>query len=74
MAESIWWQDGPFELYSHYDHVEVGTGWVVLITEEGYREIQHRYAALARYGAISRSLGQFGRIGKGNKVSKISTP
>ncbi|MEO7839574.1 MAG: hypothetical protein ABIU06_09510, partial [Anaerolineales bacterium] len=60
VVESIYWQDGNFDSYSPYDHVEVGYGWVVLITEDGYQEIRRHYGVISRGGVIKRSSGQFG--------------
>jgi hypothetical protein len=38
-----------------YDHVEVGNGWLVLITEEGYQGIRQRFETFARGGVIKRN-------------------
>ncbi len=73
VVESVWWQDGAFDLFSHYDHVEVGNGWLVLITEEGYQEIRSRFNTIARGGVIKRSLGWLGTVGRGSAVSQIDT-
>ena len=74
VVESLWWQDGMFDLFSRYDHVEVGNGWLVLITEEGYQEISQRFNILARGGVIKRTLGWLGTSGRGSVVSLIDTP
>jgi hypothetical protein len=74
VVESVWWQDGAFDLFSRYDHVEVGNGWLVLITEEGFQEIRSRLNTLARGGVIKRSLGWLGTAGQGGAVSQVETP
>lgn len=68
VVESIYWQDGNFDSNSWYDHVEVGYGWLVLITETGYQEIKRRYGPVSRGAVIRRSLGQFGSIAR-NTIS-----
>ena len=60
VVESIYWQDGNFDFYNPYERVEVGYGWVVLITEEGYQEIRRHYGVISRGGVIRRSSGVFG--------------
>jgi len=60
VVESIYWQDGNFDFYNPYERVEVGYGWVVLITEEGYQEIRRHYGVISRGGVIKRSSGMFG--------------
>ena len=42
VVESILWQDGNFDSYSRYDHVEVGYGWRALITEDAFQELRKR--------------------------------
>ncbi|GEM_PF-3850744 len=60
VVESIYWQDGSFDFYNPYEHIEVGYGWVVLITEDGYQEMRRRYGVISRGGVIKRSSGMFG--------------
>jgi len=60
VAESIYWQDGNFDSYNRFDHVETGYGWLVLITEAGYQELRRRYGQISRGGVIKRSLGSIG--------------
>jgi len=74
VVESIWWQDGAFDLFSHHDHVEVGHGWLVLITEEGYQQLFSQFKAIARGGVIKRSLGWLGTSGQGNAISLMDLP
>jgi hypothetical protein len=58
VAESIWWRDGPAELFDEHVRAEVGRGWLVLVTETGVREIQEYFTNLSRGGVVWRSLGQ----------------
>jgi hypothetical protein len=73
VVESVWWQDGAFDSFSLYDRVEVGNGWLVLITEEGYQEIQQRFTTFTRGGVIRRNLGWLGKTGQGSAVSLMDT-
>lgn len=74
VVESIWWQDGPLNLSSLYDHVEVGNGWLVLITEEGYQQLHLQLKTLARGGVIKRSLGWLGEKGSNRAISQLDIP
>lgn len=74
VVESIWWQDGPLNLSSVYDRVEVGNGWLVLITEEGYQQLHLQLKILARGGVIKRSLGWLGTKGSNKAISPLDIP
>lgn len=74
VVESIFWQDGNPESANRYDHVEVGYGWLVLITEEGYQEIRRRYGVISRGGVIRRSLGWIGSILREQTSSTLDNP
>ncbi len=74
VIESIFWQDGNPESANRYDHVEVGYGWLVLITEEGYQEIRRRYGVISRGGVIRRSLGWIGSMLREQTASKLDNP
>jgi len=74
MVESIWWQDGAFDLMSDYDHVEVGNGWMVVMTDKAYRLIRQRFPQVARGGVVRRSLGWLGTGGRANAFSLMDTP
>jgi hypothetical protein len=43
-------------------HVEVGDGWLVLVTESGFEEIKRWATQLNRGGIVRRSLGQYGEL------------
>lgn len=60
VVESMFWQDGPVQLFSRYEHVEVGSGWLVLITKEGFHSLRQRVRTLHRGGVIKRQLGWLG--------------
>ena len=74
VAESMFWQDGNPESANRYDRVEVGYGWLVLITEKGYQEIRRRYGVISRGGVIRRSLGWMGSIFREQIASKLDNP
>jgi hypothetical protein len=73
VAESLFWQDGPFEMHTTHEYVEVGSGWLVVITQEGYDALIQRYGALASYGAINRALGWLGQNGTSQVHSLLDT-
>lgn len=64
VAESLWWSDGPLEHFSEHLHVEVGGGWLVLVTKSGFEEIKTWTTALSRGGVVRRSLGWCGSLGR----------
>ena len=64
VAESIWWNDGPLEHFSQHLHVEVGGGWLVLVTKSGFKEIKAWATELSRGGVVWRSLGWCGSSGR----------
>ncbi|MBN1316411.1 MAG: ATP-binding protein [Anaerolineales bacterium] len=70
VAESVWWNDGPLEQFSTHIYVEVGGGWLVLVTESGFEEIRAWAKNLSRGGIVWRSLGWHGDIGR--KYAKTS--
>jgi hypothetical protein len=72
VVESIYWQDGNFDFNNPYEHVEVGYGWIVLITEDGYHEIRRHYGVISRGGVIKRSSGMFG-INRNTIASALDT-
>ena len=74
VVKSIYWQDGNFDSYNWYDHSEVGYGWLVLITEDGYKEMRKRYGTISRGGVIRHSFGQFGSKGRKTVSSTLDTP
>ena len=74
VVESIWWQDGPLNLSSLYDHVEVGNGWLVVITDEGFEQLRLQLKALARGGVTKRSLGWLGSKGNNTAISQLDIP
>jgi hypothetical protein len=73
MAESVWWEDGPFDLSSYYDHVEVGNGWLVLMTNVGYDHLRQRFPQITRAGKVRRSLGWLGSAGQQSAFSLMNT-
>ncbi len=56
-AESIWWEDGSMERWMRLDHPEIGSGWLVVITQAGFEELTQQFNQLNRGGMIRRSLG-----------------
>lgn len=60
VAESIWWGDGPTELYNRHLRDEVGTGWLVVVTREGMAQLSSWVSQLSRGGVVRRSTGQYG--------------
>jgi len=64
VAESLWWNDGPLQHFSEHLHVEVGGGWLVLVTRSGFEEISKWTAELSRGGVVWRNLGWCGDLGR----------
>lgn len=64
VAESIWWSDGPINSADTYLRVEVGNGWLVVVTPQGFDEIIRRTGPVNRGGVIWRSKGWFGDKGR----------
>jgi nucleoside phosphorylase len=72
VVETIFWQDGNFDSFCRYDHVEVGYGWVVLITEEAYQDLRKGLGAISRGVVIKRDLGWLGSIASKKFVSHLN--
>ncbi len=52
MVESFWWTDGTVEFdHPGYGPHQVGSGWLVVASEQAYRQIAERYSRPSR-GAI----------------------
>jgi hypothetical protein len=51
---SEWWQDGSINHANVPARDEVGEGWRVLATEEGYQQLKDRYRKLQRYIRVER--------------------
>lgn len=51
---SEWWQDGVLNHADIPARDEVGEGWRVLATEEGYGKLRERYTKLQRYIRVER--------------------
>ena len=66
VARSLWWKDGLIEQYSVYLHVEVGEGWLVLVSRPGFEEIKQWKKSLTRGGVVRRSLGEYSMRGHGH--------
>lgn len=64
VVESIWWNDGPFHQHTEGLREEVGTGWLVLATEQGFDEIRRWTDHFSRGGVVWRRLGIHGRGGQ----------
>lgn len=71
VVKSIWWNDGP--LYCANDHlsVEVGGGWLVLITELGFEKLRGWAGRLGRGGVAQRRLGWLGKAGQSQATSTL---
>jgi hypothetical protein len=65
VVESLWWNDGLPEQHLRHPSSEIGSGWLVLATQQGFAEIK-KWAGdrLSRGGIIRRSLGLNGDNGK----------
>ncbi len=72
VVEGVWWSSGRHHHFNHYAHDEVGEGWLVVITEQGFRELSAWAAALCRGGVVWRRLGWYGAEGKGQAVKHLS--
>ena len=73
VVESIWWCDGPMHQFNYHFNlsVEVGSGWLVLVTERGYEEIKRWAEHLNRGGVVGRSSKLHGASGPNYAVSVI---
>ena len=60
VAESIWWSDGPLHQLTKHLRIEVGGGWLVLVTERGFKEIMEWTTQISRGGVVRRSTGWHG--------------
>jgi hypothetical protein len=74
VAESVWWKDGPRHQFDPHLHVEVGSGWLVLATEEGFREIVQWAGRIRRGGVIRRRKGWLGDAGRGHASGVLKLP
>jgi hypothetical protein len=75
VVESIWWQDGPLHQYAtRYLNCEVGSGWLVLVTEQGFKEIKQFAGQLSRGGLVRRQLGFYGRDGDEYSTKILTLP
>ncbi|HEY60588.1 MAG TPA: hypothetical protein G4N92_07905 [Anaerolineae bacterium] len=68
VVSSLWWRDGCFEINNPHKRVEVGEGWLVVVSKSAFEEIKKLLPNLNRGGVIKRSIGQFGL--KGSNISK----
>jgi len=64
VAESIWWSDGFTYGFDEFQHAEVGSGWLVVMTERGFEQVKRQTGFLSRGGVVWRSKGQFGTNGR----------
>ena len=71
VAESLWWNDGPVHQHSEYVRSEVGYGWLVLVTEQGFKEVSQFTGQLSRGGVIRRRLGEYGANGEETAISVL---
>ncbi len=64
VVESIWWSDGRMHRFDEHQRVEVGNGWLVLVTEQGFEEIMEWAPQVTRGGVVRRSTGWCGSAGQ----------
>jgi hypothetical protein len=64
VVESIWWSDGGIECYDWRQRVEIGSGWLILMTEEGFKAMQQRIENMSRGGVVWRQKGWYGDAGR----------
>jgi hypothetical protein len=60
MAESVWWQDGPYERRNLYSDVEVGYGWQVLVSPLGMEQLKRSVGELKRERHAQRAIDDHG--------------
>jgi hypothetical protein len=72
VVESIWWSDGPPHQFSRHLHVEVGSGWLVLMTERGFEEVMQWAKHINRGGIVRRSKGWCGDAGQGHATGVLA--
>ncbi|MBD3335964.1 MAG: hypothetical protein GF355_10660 [Candidatus Eisenbacteria bacterium] len=71
VVKSVWWRDGNLHCYSEHFHVEVGSGWLVLINQSGLEDVMIRAGCLSRGGVVRRSLGWHGDAGRGQAIGVL---
>lgn len=74
VVESVWWSDGPLHQSNEHLHVEVGSGWLVLMTESGFTEVLKWVRHLSRGGVVRRSLGWHGDAGRHCAIGVLALP
>lgn len=72
VIESIWWNDGPSHQHSERLSCEVGSGWLVLATEQGFKEIRQWARQLSRGGVTRRWLGQHRRDDESSAIAALA--
>ena len=72
VAKSVWWRDGCIDQFNRFERIEVGEGWLVLITKSGLDEIKKLLGYMNRGCHVIRALGWLG--GKGTKSVKQFAP
>ena len=72
VVESLWWADGPEHSYNSFLHVEVGGGWLVVMTEEGFEEVSRRMGQACRGGMVRRRIGWNGTDGECSVTRMLS--
>ncbi|MDY7076577.1 MAG: ATP-binding protein [Chloroflexota bacterium] len=72
VVESVWWSDGPLHQSNEHLHVEVGSGWLVLMTESGFTEVLKWARHLSRGGVVRRSLGWHGDAGQRHAIGVLA--
>lgn len=71
VVESFWWGDGPVHQYTKHLNVEVGSGWLVLVTKPGFEAINQWASQLSRGGVVIRSKGWHGDAGRTQAVGVL---
>lgn len=72
VAESLWWSDGPLQHFSEHMHVEVGGGWLVLVTRSGFEQVKAWTTDLSRGGVVRRNLGWYGSLGRNQALGILN--
>ncbi len=71
VVESFWWGDGPVHQCTEHLLVEVGSGWLVLATEQAFERIRQWARQLSRGGVIRRSRGWGGDAGRSQAIGVL---
>jgi hypothetical protein len=71
VVKSVWWRDGNSCCFNEHLRVEVGSGWLVLMTESGLEDVLKRTGRLSRGGVVQRRLRWHDDAGSGQAIGVL---